>query len=137
MITMVPPLHSVTSMCLLMLGDDQRSLHHFARFTSVQPQLYVSGSRFTQMCKKNRVAPGSANTLAPQLLAKLCPQILAQQLVPQIVAQLLAHRLNAATTYLADIKRQYADHDNHLSMVGDVLESLVNLSPEGEAGRRR
>lgn len=53
----------------------------------------------------------------------------AQPAVALLVAQLLAHRLNAATTYLADIKRQYADHDTHLAMVGDVLESLVNLSP--------
>ncbi|MCF2524210.1 cyclic nucleotide-binding domain-containing protein [Bradyrhizobium sp. G127] len=45
-----------------------------------------------------------------------------------LVATLLAQRLNAATTYLADIKRQYAGHGNHLEMVGDVLESLVNLS---------
>lgn len=52
-----------------------------------------------------------------------------QPAVALLIAQLLAHRLNAATTYLADIKRQYADHDNHLAMVGDVLESLVNLSP--------
>ncbi len=48
--------------------------------------------------------------------------------VALLVATLLAQRLNAATTYLADIKRQYAGHGNHLAMVGDVLESLVNLS---------
>jgi CRP-like cAMP-binding protein len=57
----------------------------------------------------------------------------AQPAVALLVAQMLAHRLNAATTYLADIKRQYASHDNHLSMVGDVLESLVNLSPSAAA----
>jgi len=44
-----------------------------------------------------------------------------------LMAQLLAQRLNAATTYLADIKRQYASHGTHLSMVGEVLETLVNL----------
>jgi len=54
----------------------------------------------------------------------------AQPAVAMLIAQLLAHRLNAATTYLADIKRQYADHGNHLAMVGDVLESLINLSPK-------
>lgn len=43
-----------------------------------------------------------------------------------LVAQLLAQRLYGATTYLADIKRQYAGHGDHLAMVGDVLESLVN-----------
>jgi len=46
-----------------------------------------------------------------------------------LVATLLAHRLSAATTYLADIKRQYAGHGNHLSMVGEILESLVSLFP--------
>ncbi len=46
--------------------------------------------------------------------------------VALLVAQLLAQRLNGATTYLADIKRQYAGHGDHLAMVGDVLESLVN-----------
>jgi CRP-like cAMP-binding protein len=42
------------------------------------------------------------------------------------VARLLAQRLNAATTYLVDIKRQYESHGNHLSMVGDVLETLIH-----------
>ncbi|MEJ1936357.1 cyclic nucleotide-binding domain-containing protein, partial [Nostoc sp. NIES-2111] len=42
-----------------------------------------------------------------------------------IVAVLLAQRLNAATTYLVDLKRQLAGTDNHLEMVGDVLESLL------------
>jgi CRP-like cAMP-binding protein len=47
--------------------------------------------------------------------------------VALLVATVLAQRLNSATTYLADIKRQYAGHGNHLSMVGEVLETLVNL----------
>ena len=49
--------------------------------------------------------------------------------VALLIARLLAHRLNVATSYLADIKRQYADHGNHLSMVGDVLEGMINLAP--------
>lgn len=48
--------------------------------------------------------------------------------VALLVATQLAQRLNAATTYLADIKRQYAGHGTHLAMVGEVLESLVNVS---------
>lgn len=42
------------------------------------------------------------------------------------VAQLLARRLVDATTYLSDIKRQYADRDDHLGMVEEVLSALVN-----------
>lgn len=42
------------------------------------------------------------------------------------VAQLLAQRLNAATTYLVDLKRQYAGAGTGLAMVSDVLASLVN-----------
>lgn len=41
------------------------------------------------------------------------------------VARILAQRLNTVTTYLVDIKRQYANQSNHLGMVSDVLASLV------------
>lgn len=46
-----------------------------------------------------------------------------------MIARLLAQRLNVATSYVADIKRQYAGHGTHLAMVGELLESMVNLSP--------
>jgi hypothetical protein len=46
-----------------------------------------------------------------------------------MIARLLAQRLNVATSYLADIKQQYAGHGTHLSMVGELLENMVNLSP--------
>lgn len=42
------------------------------------------------------------------------------------VCRLIAGRLNAATTYLADIKRQFEGHTNHLGMVGDVLDALMH-----------
>jgi len=43
-----------------------------------------------------------------------------------LVARLLANRLNAATTYLVDLKRQFAGHGDHLEMVGEVLETLFH-----------
>jgi CRP-like cAMP-binding protein len=46
-----------------------------------------------------------------------------------LIARMLAQRLNAANTYLADIKRQYAGHGTHLAMVGDLLQSMINQSP--------
>ena len=49
--------------------------------------------------------------------------------VAMLVAQLLARRLYVATTYLADLRRQYAGHGNHLAMVGDLLQSMINLAP--------
>ncbi|HZE52505.1 MAG TPA: cyclic nucleotide-binding domain-containing protein [Bradyrhizobium sp.] len=52
-----------------------------------------------------------------------------QPAVALLIARLLAQRLNVANTYLADIKRQYAGHGNHLAMVGDILQSMINLSP--------
>ena len=42
------------------------------------------------------------------------------------LARLLAQRLNAATTYLVDVKRQYEGHGDHLGMVGEVLEALTH-----------
>jgi CRP-like cAMP-binding protein len=52
-----------------------------------------------------------------------------QPAVAILIARLLAQRLNVANTYLADIKRQYAGHGNHLAMVGDILQSMINLAP--------
>jgi CRP/FNR family transcriptional regulator, cyclic AMP receptor protein len=42
------------------------------------------------------------------------------------LARLLATRLQHMTTYLADIQRQYADHEGGLGMVGTVLGSLMH-----------
>ena len=52
-----------------------------------------------------------------------------QPAVSLLIARLLAQRLNVATTYLADLMHQYAGHDNHLSMVGELLQSMINLPP--------
>ena len=41
------------------------------------------------------------------------------------LARMLAQRLNSATTYLVDLKKQYAGAGNHLGMVSDVLASLI------------
>src|SRR6478672_1216424 len=49
--------------------------------------------------------------------------------VSLLIAKLLAQRLNVATTYLADLMHQYAGHGNHLSMVGELLQSMINLPP--------
>jgi CRP-like cAMP-binding protein len=42
------------------------------------------------------------------------------------VANLLARRLIDATTYLTDLKSQYAGRDDHFGMVDQVLEALVH-----------
>ena len=49
--------------------------------------------------------------------------------VAVLIAKMLAQRLNVANTYLADLKRQYAGHGTHLAMVGEVLQSMINLPP--------
>ncbi len=52
-----------------------------------------------------------------------------QPAVALLIARLLAERLHVATSYLADIKQQYAGHGNHLAMVGDILQCMINLPP--------
>ncbi|MCX5512622.1 3',5'-cyclic-nucleotide phosphodiesterase [Kaistia algarum] len=42
------------------------------------------------------------------------------------VARMLAQRLNAATSYLVDMKQQYDHHGDHLGMVSEVLDSLMH-----------
>jgi CRP-like cAMP-binding protein len=49
--------------------------------------------------------------------------------VALLIARLLAQRLNVATTYLADIMHQYAGRGDHLAMVGEILQSMINLPP--------
>jgi hypothetical protein len=48
------------------------------------------------------------------------------------LGRILAERLNAATGYLADLKRQFEGQRNHLGMVGEVLETLLNHQRRGE-----
>jgi len=47
------------------------------------------------------------------------------------IGRLLALRLQLATGYLADLKRQYAEHENHLGMVDTVLETLLHQQEPG------
>ena len=44
------------------------------------------------------------------------------------LARLLATRLHAMTTYLVDLKEQYADHEGGLGMVDVVLGTLMRSS---------
>jgi len=60
-----------------------------------------------------------------------------------LLARLLAERLNGATTYLVDLKRQFEGHGNHFGLVGEILESLIHQQhqeftpgPENEADPR-
>lgn len=46
------------------------------------------------------------------------------------LAKLLAQRLYGVTTYLADLKNQFEDQENHLGMVDVVLETLVHQQDE-------
>lgn len=54
------------------------------------------------------------------------------------VAKLLSRRLQLVTGYLADVKEQFADRDDHLAMVDEVLDSLVHhQEPPSETGSDR
>ena len=52
----------------------------------------------------------------------------AEPRLPLALARLLAERLQVMTTYLVDIKQQYADHEGGLGMVDVVLGSLMRRS---------
>ena len=54
------------------------------------------------------------------------------------LSRLLARRLHYVTTYLVDLKKQFEDSGDHLSMVDVVLGSLVHQQgPEASAGSDR
>jgi CRP/FNR family cyclic AMP-dependent transcriptional regulator len=48
--------------------------------------------------------------------------------LPVALARLLATRLHVMTSYLVDLKHQYADHEGGLGMVDVVLDSLMRSS---------
>ncbi len=77
--------------------------------------------------------PATADVVANEqsLLAVIdnAPAMLAHDAeLPLALARLLAARLHVMTTYLADIKQQYADHEGGLGMVDVVLGSLMRSS---------
>jgi CRP/FNR family cyclic AMP-dependent transcriptional regulator len=77
--------------------------------------------------------PATADVIAnePSVLAVIenAEAMLAEEAVlPLALARLLAARLHVMTTYLADIKQQYADHEGGLGMVDVVLGSLMRSS---------
>lgn len=54
------------------------------------------------------------------------------------MAKLLSRRLQLVTDYLADVKEQFSDRDDHLAMVDEVLDTLVNhQDPPSESGSDR
>lgn len=53
--------------------------------------------------------------------------------IGRLVSRLLARRLHAVITYLADLKRQFEGHDSHLGMIDEVLETLVHHQGEEHA----
>lgn len=54
------------------------------------------------------------------------------------IAQLLAERLHAMTTYLVDLKKQYEGSDDQFGMVDEVLETLSHAQRAGhEPGSKR
>jgi CRP/FNR family cyclic AMP-dependent transcriptional regulator len=42
------------------------------------------------------------------------------------LSKILAQRVHRLTAYLVDLKRQFEQQDNHLSMVDEVLETLIH-----------
>ena len=42
------------------------------------------------------------------------------------VARLVAGRLRLITGYLADLRQQFDEHDDHLGMISEVMEGLLN-----------
>ena len=80
-----------------------------------------------------------ANEASVLAVIENAPAMLEQEAgLPLALARLLAARLHVMTTYLADIKQQYADHEGGLGMVDVVLGSLMRSSgPRTTLGSER
>jgi CRP-like cAMP-binding protein len=55
--------------------------------------------------------------------------LLANPELTAYVASVLAHRLDAVTRYLVDVKSQYAEAGTQLGMIDEVLESVMTRHP--------
>lgn len=54
------------------------------------------------------------------------------------IAQLLAKRLDAMTSYLVDLKHQFEGHEDHFGMIDEVLDTLTHAQDdEHEPGSER
>jgi len=52
------------------------------------------------------------------------------------LCELIARRLDAVNKYLVDVKHQFAGHD-HLAMVDQVLDTLMNRQPRQRVAPKR
>lgn len=78
--------------------------------------------------------PTSANVVAVEptevrVVADAATAVADDPQLTLAIARLLARRLQAVTSYLGDLKRQYADTDGHLSMMDTVLSELSAMRP--------
>ncbi len=62
----------------------------------------------------------------PDLLVRDHPEVALD------IATTLAQRLDLVTRYLADLRNQYADREDHLGVVDAVLQSLVQRQGAAE-----
>lgn len=53
------------------------------------------------------------------------------------IAFILARRLDSLNHYLVDLKKQFADRDDHLGMVGDILGSIMTSHPQSDRRQLR
>ena len=109
-------------------GDTVVAVHHRARRGARRNVGAARPAAHRDRARSVGFRRSTSSTMPPSFLRD-------QPAVALLIARLLAQRLNVATTYLADLKQQYAGHGNHLSMVGELLQSMINLPPIGGLAR--
>ena len=85
-------------------------------------------------------APHTADVVAVEpsrcrMIENAGDYLLSHPAIMAYVAAVLAHRLDAATRYLVDVKAQFADAGTNLGMIDEVLESLATRHPRALAAR--
>jgi CRP/FNR family transcriptional regulator, cyclic AMP receptor protein len=77
--------------------------------------------------------PATASVVADQpstlgVIADAPAMLAGESVLALALARLLARRLQAMTTYLVDLRQQYADHEGGLGMIDVVLGGLMRNS---------
>lgn len=84
----------------------------FSEMSALLDAPHMASVRALTACRLKRIEGGAAFLQTNKELAFF-------------IAQLLAQRLNGVSSYLVDLKQQFADQENHLGMVDEILETLV------------
>ncbi len=96
-------------------------------------EVYEPGAMFGDMAHLLQVAPtATVRTLTPCVFRHVTDPADFFKRHPEVtlhLATILARRLDSLNRYLVDIKHQFKDRSDHLGIIDEVIDALMNKHP--------